>query len=67
VPQEAVQVTSKLENEQDAETTNSDTEKDEEYEVQFNIKDFVLCYVQENSCMPASGILLDSKSTVDVF
>jgi hypothetical protein len=76
VSQEAFQNTGNIEDEQDDKTSNTDTEQDEEYEGQFDDEDFegivfaqkdVLCNVQEKAGIPASWILLDSQSIVDVF
>jgi len=75
--QEALQETDNTQDEQDDKTTDTDTEKDEEYyEGQLNDDDFegivftqknILCNVQEKAGIPASRILLDSQSTVDMF
>ena len=74
--QEAFQETGNAEHEWYDKTTDTDTEQDEEFEGQFNGEEFEgivftqkdnLCNVQEKAGIPASGILLDSQSTVDVF
>jgi len=75
-PSEPSQEAGNTGNEDDDDVTDTDTEQEEEYKGQFDDEDFVcivfaqkdvLCNVQEKAGIPASWILLDSQSTVDIF
>jgi len=75
-PSEPSQEAGNTGNEDNDDVTDIDTEQEEEYKGQFDDEDFVcivfaqkdvLCKVQEKAGLPASWILLDSHSTVDMF